>query len=104
MASIAVWPFLSSIFPERWSSCHRTLIGTRLIALHSVEGAGKFPAPKTEQELNAFYLFCPVDDFLVLLVHVFAEVEQYSIVQASKPVGSWMTRLNESSVSKLLSE
>ena len=47
---------------------------------------GKLPAPKTEQQLDALHLLGPVDDFLVLGIHVLAEVEQNSVLPAGKPV------------------
>lgn len=51
---------------------------------------GELPAPETEHEPNSVHLFGPVDDFRVLCVHVFAEVEQNGMLPAGKSVAGWM--------------
>ena len=50
--------------------------------------------PEIDQEPDPFHLLSPVDDFLVLRIHVFAEGEQNSMLPAVKPVAGWMTELD----------
>ena len=77
----------------RRSSCRHTLIGV-LEHLTECRRRGELPAPETQQESDPFHLLSPVDDFLVLCIHVLTEVEQNSMLPAGNGFAGWMTELD----------